>query len=303
MSILVPSLQAARDQAQLTQCLANQRSIALAMHLYVDSFNTDLPGSPNTSGAGPQLPTPDTTVATNAFDYASPLLAFLNLAVPKNRAQRQELTRQGIFKCPTNDYQFKPWPNSPPTPDQPDFTTTQAASYLTCWNFLLAGDAYVAGNVAPGVEYWLYNAGWTEKLPRKYLPKITNIGLPNRKIFLADGARYIDAAGNYTYDTSYGYSPEGSRSYFTYGYELWGAGSYSGSGAWWKDSREYGSNSPAAKYSYRHNNGIAAAFYDGHCEYLSREQSHRAEYWYPKGTVLTLGSDGAGSEPNGYIVP
>ena len=288
LALLLPSLQAARDQARLTQCLTNQRSIALAMRLYLDCFDGALPGSPNTSGVGPQLPTPDTAVATSAFDYASPLLAFLNQALPPNRARRQELTRQGIFKCPANNYQFMPWPDSPTTPDKADFSTTQAASYLTCWNFFLAGDAYVANHVAPGVEYWLYGATWTEKLPRKYLPKITNIGLPAQKIFLADGARYIDNDGNYTYDT---------------GYDFFGAGSYSGSGAWWAGSREYGPNSPAAPYSYRHNDGLAAAFYDGHCEYISQEQSRRAVYWYPRGTVITDTSQGAGTEPDGYIVP
>ncbi len=287
-SLLVPTVQAAREQAELTLCLTNQRSLAVAMRLYVDCFNGALPGSPNTSGVGPRQKPPDTAVATSAFDYASPLLAFLNLAVPANRACRQELTRQGIFKCPANNYQFEPWTGYQFVPDAADFTTTQAASYLTCWNFLLAGDGYAGAQIVPGVPYWLYGAGWAEVAPKNYLPKITSIGSPAKKIFLADAARYIDATGKYTYDI---------------GCIFFGAGSYSGSGAWWIGSREYGDNSPAADYSYRHNDGIAAAFYDGHCEYIPREQSHRAVYWYPRGTVLEKGSDGAGGEPTGYVVP
>ncbi len=287
-SLLVPAVQAARDQAKLTLCLSNQRNLAVAMHLYVDSFDAALPGSPNTSGVGPRQDPPDTTIATNAFDYASPLLAFLNTAVPPNRARRQELTRQGVFKCPANTQQAEPWTAYQLIPDAADFTTTQAASYLTCWNFLLAGDAYGGAQIVPGVPYWLYGAGWAEVAPKDYLPKITSIGSPAKKIFVADAARYVDENDHFTYDIGYGF---------------FGAGSYSGSGAWWIGSREYGQDLPAADYSYRHNDGIAAAFYDGHCEYISREQSHRAVYWYPSGTVLTDGSEGAGGEPTGYIVP
>ena len=44
-------------------------------------------------------------------------------------------------------------------PDAADFTTTQAASYLTNWNFLLAGDAYASAQIVPGVTYWLYGKG------------------------------------------------------------------------------------------------------------------------------------------------
>jgi prepilin-type processing-associated H-X9-DG protein len=287
-SILMPVIDKARGLAYQVQCQSNQRNIALAMRMYIDSFNGFLPGSPNTSGAGPRKALPETAVATNAFDYASPLLGFLNTSVPANRADRQELTRLGVFKCPANNHQAEPWTGYQAIPDAADFTTSQASSYLTCWNFLLAGDGYAGAQVAPGVYYWLYGATWTEALPRDYLPKITKIGLPARKVFLADAARYVDETGRFTYDV---------------GYALFGAGSYSGSGAWWIDSREYGQYSPAADYSYRHDDGIAVAFYDGHCEYLKREQSHKAVYWYPKGTVLTKGSDGAGGEPSGYIVP
>ncbi|NIA07543.1 MAG: DUF1559 domain-containing protein [Actinobacteria bacterium] len=287
-SVLVPVMNSARGLAQQIQCQSNQRNIALAMRMYIDSFNGYLPGSPNTSGAGPRKILPETVVATNAFDYASPLLGFLNTSVPANRADRQELTRLGVFKCPTNDHRSEPWTGYQSIPDAADFTTSQASSYLTCWNFLLAGDGYAGAQVTSGVYYWLYGATWTEVLPRDFLPKITKIGLPSRKVFLADAARYVDEGGQFTYDI---------------GYSLFGAGGYSGSGAWWIDSREYGQYSPAADYSYRHDDGIAAVFYDGHCEYLSREQSYRAEYWYPKGTVITDGSEGAGGEPSGYVVP
>ena len=287
-SLLIPTLRGARSQAHTAQCLSNQRSLALAMRLYVDSFNNYLPGSPNTSGCGARQEPPETSVATNAFDYGSPLLAFMNMSVPANRADRQELTRQGVFKCPSNTHESEPWTGYQSIPDAADFATSQASSYLTCWNFLLAGDGYAGAKVASGVSYWLYGASWGELLPNNYLPKITVIGFPAQKIFLADAARYVDGSGQFSYDI---------------GYDLFGAGSYSGAGAWWIDSREYGLGSPAADYSYRHNDGIAAAFYDGHCEYLSRDESHRAVYWYPRGTILVDGADGAGGEPSGYVVP
>ena len=293
MSILTPAIEKARGLAQRIQCQSNQRQIGLAMRMYVESFNGFLPGSPNTSGVGPRKSPPETAVATNAFDYASPLLGFLNTPVPANRARRQELTKQGIFKCPTNNHQSEPWSGPEVIPDAADFTTSQAASYLACWNFLLAGDGYVGAQVVPGVYYWCYGAKWVEELPRDYLPKFDRLGQPADKIFLADAARYVDQDDNFTYDI---------------GYKFFGTGSFSSSGGWWLFSREYGQDlsgqdQPAAKYSYRHDDGIAAVFYDGHCEHLMRDESHSADYWYPRGTVLTNGSHGAGGEPTGYVVP
>lgn len=241
--LLVPALQDARARAQLALCLTNQKNLALAMRLYADSFNDALPGSPNTSGVGPRQSPPETTVATNAFDYASPLLSFLNTAVPANRADRQELTRLGVFKCPSNNYESTPWHNSTDfIADAADFTTSQASSYLTCWSFLLVGSDYKGSEVVPGVYYWPYRDDWAEVAPKDFLPKITKIGQPAQKIFLADGARFADVNHRFTYDI---------------GYFRYGAGSYSGSGAWWIGSREYGQDSsgqdqPAAQYSYRH---------------------------------------------------
>ena len=288
VAVMVPSLQQARDLAYRIKCQANQRSIALAMRLYVDSFNGYLPGSPNTSGVGPQQDPPDAAVATNAFDYASPLLCFLNMSVPGNRADRQEVTRLGVFRCPANDQTADPWTEGQYIPDAADFTTFQSASYLTCWQFLLAGDAHASAEAAPDVPYWTTGATWAETLPHRYFPRLSAIGPPSRKIFLADAARFVDHSGKFTYDIGYGF---------------FGAGSYSGSGAWWAGSREYGLNAPASQYSYRHDDGIAAAFYDGHAEYLKRVQSHCAEYWHPSGTVLKDGGESLGGEPSGYVVP
>ena len=123
-ALLVPSVQAAREQAHLTICLSNQRNLALAMGMYVDVFEGYLPGSPNTSGVGPRQFPPDTTVATSAFDYASPLLDFLNTTAPDNRARRQELTRLGVFKCPSNNYESAPWSGPEFIADAADFTTS-----------------------------------------------------------------------------------------------------------------------------------------------------------------------------------
>ena len=67
VSLLVPAVEKARSLAQQTQCLSNQRGLALAMRMYLDSFNGYLPGSPNTSGVDPRRSPPDTAVATNAF--------------------------------------------------------------------------------------------------------------------------------------------------------------------------------------------------------------------------------------------
>jgi len=155
VSIMVPALGQARSQAKIIQCLANQRSIAQAMCLYLNSFDGYLPGSPNTSGIGPRRSPPQITLATNTFDYASPLLDFMNMAAPANRAARQEVTRLGPFKCPANVHRADPWTGGQSVPDAASFSATQAASYLTCWNFLLAGDGYVGAQVAPGVPYWL----------------------------------------------------------------------------------------------------------------------------------------------------
>ena len=91
VSLLVPAVDRARGLAQQTQCLSKQRGLALAMLMYLDSFNGYLPGSPNTSGVGPRRNPPDTAVSTNAFDYASPLTETVLLGVVGNRHPGQRL--------------------------------------------------------------------------------------------------------------------------------------------------------------------------------------------------------------------
>ena len=49
IGLLLPALGAAREAANATKCLANLRSAAQALHIYVSENNGWLPG-PNTSG-------------------------------------------------------------------------------------------------------------------------------------------------------------------------------------------------------------------------------------------------------------
>ncbi|MEO1128246.1 MAG: type II secretion system protein [Planctomycetota bacterium] len=118
----------------------------------------------------------------------------------------------------------------------------------------------------------------------KYNPWLTAIDNPSAKIAFASGHRYFDSNG-VDFDASWSIGPGGYAG--TYG-------AFTSSGPLFDGSTAYGENSPSngqqLPLSYRHNNKIVAAFWDGHVESIAREDSFDPALWTPSGWEFVGGT-------------
>lgn len=310
ISILLPSLAAARAVAKRIRCGANMSQIGKAMQGYATEEKEWIVGAPNGSGFPAALlgiSEPDYAAsgheAATAYDFINPLLkTYLGFTeIPSNRFMRMAQSREGIFLCPENKELSVPYPvadvgSIAVGPDGVNYAVQRASSYLTMWKFLFVGGFRAGKFQARNVEWAGYpgteNNGesqWETQLPGDYLPKISKVGLTARKVYLMDGTRYVTDSGKIDYDFRRGIAGR------------WGAGGYSSSGPVYKYSVEYGfrenSNQKRAAYplSYRHRSasgfGANSLFFDGHVQYQTDRESREVAAHSPTGSTFTGNSE------------
>ena len=282
ISILLPSLRAARKLAKRVVCSSNLRQLAIGMHTYASEGEEWIIGAPNGSG----FPAWDQTersdrLPTTVYDWANPMTPYLGRAardLAHDRIERMFKSRLGVFKCPESNETMIPFRG---VPSNHPFGVQPSNSYVTIWKFLLVGDDIEGLQQSEPYEVvWQhYGRSWDTKLPRNYKPRITEVGPTARKFFLLDGARYVTDDGLWDYDAVLGHA--------------WGSGSYSSSGPVFDGSREYGPTNPGRLRSYRHPSGsilgLNAAFFDGHVEWMTEKQTRYHGYSMPtQSTLFTL---------------
>jgi len=283
ISILLPSLKQARDQAKLVKCLAHQRAIGQASTGYQTDYEDWLPGSPGTSGLllikqysdrpsdAVDIPEPPVQI----WDWAGPLAADqMNMSLPVNRAERFQDLSTGVFECPANRLRTVAWPPQPAGSafDRP----YRQISYHTIRQFM-----YFADEHGSPTSWAVFPTGWPVHLAPGYKPRIDRVGTPSEKVFIADGSRYTTQEGTLDFSISWdaGYG-----------------GAFSDGGPTLPDRpgefylRSYWRTDPARRYSYRHGPnkepGLAVTYYDGHSGYMSEKKSRWPDPWWPKGTVI-----------------
>jgi prepilin-type N-terminal cleavage/methylation domain-containing protein/prepilin-type processing-associated H-X9-DG protein len=308
ISILLPALNRARRSARTVACGSNIRTVLQAMQMYVAENKGWIPGSPNTSGrflcADPVPPADTAALAagynattnipdiSQIWDYQAPLARFMNITfnTAGDEASRVErmtgLFANPAFRCPEYETLADPFPAGTPWP------TTYHPAYATAMVFLMRPQPSGGG----GGRMQAFRE-WNP--PGNYVPKIVKVGDTARKIFIADGARFITTSNPPTY----------TRDPFTQATQ---GGAYSSGGAWnafdraWdrscapgnggspgavvKDARifafRHGSTKPNAPAdTYKFNCG----FYDGHVELLGDLEGSNPSLWLPKGTVVLAG--------------
>jgi prepilin-type N-terminal cleavage/methylation domain-containing protein len=261
MSILLPSLTCAREQARSITCGQRLRDIGNGMHTYFTTNQDWIPGM-NTSGVSlissqrpgeqwwnkPKLP-------TQLHDWLTPIAA-MNQELPANRAERF-LFLNRKFSCPSQKLvRSILWPTGLSlSPDAPDFRNATnnwyALSYLMPVHFQYWGLDYfgtslgTVGSVSVPVRTWPTVGGseqdvrsWWEASHRTYRSKIDQVGSPSQKIAVADGMRYMTGPPNYIIDMDLQPQPF----YF---------GSFTSAGGWWAGSTEYGVQPGSANHSGR----------------------------------------------------
>lgn len=324
MSILLPNLVCAREQARSAVCGNILRSFGFGLSSYSLEQQDWFPGI-NTTGANFAagllsssdqrrfLQNPKQPVQT--FDWMTPSISS-SIEMGSDRAERFA-TLIKTFGCPSQrtvdiDDLFPPGLSG--IPDAIDFrrflerNNYQPLSYLMPVHFQYWGQRYrntpiISGNIGSvsiTVTAQVANASW-EAYPNDYRSRISLVGDGSRKVMAADGMRYMDNTRSIDFDIT-------PRPTFF--------GSFTSAGAWWAGSTAYGvrngsdnwdgtrltTGSPSGganlALSYRHtcnrselptqardNTGsINAVFFDGHVGRMNDRESRNIEYWYPKGS-------------------
>ncbi|MCS7032720.1 MAG: prepilin-type N-terminal cleavage/methylation domain-containing protein [Phycisphaerae bacterium] len=305
ISILLPSLGAARRQANAVACAANLRNILQAMQSYAAQYGGYIPGSPNTTGyhimtrANPASQD-NVNEVTQIFDWHAPLARIMGLRFNTGGsiADRQErmftLLRHPTFTCPENTLLATVFAqngiNASQWPTQPWLSYNIAAVFL--WRGFETTPPSLNGvsQIQRTYAATFYNP------PVSYVPKITKIGKMANKIYVGDGARFFTAStGALTYNpdciasTGGSYADPGAYTRFS---RAWDRGRAPGNGvSTGPDGRpmsfRHGQRRPFGPAdSYRANFG----FFDGHVESLGDLQAANPNLWLPKGTRIPAGT-------------
>lgn len=308
ISILLPSLTRAREQARGVACLANLGQLSKAELLYQTQNREWIPGSPLTTGYF-WLATGETRyqpvnytnasfnrLSLNLFDWNTPLRTIMYgpNSIPRGsgttgwedvRRQLWSKIFEGVFNCPSNAQNYPVY--NPPAGQK--YGPIRSASYLTMSSFMRGGsDLYNARFALPG-QYFAQSSNWDVYAGNGYRPKHSRLARESIKIFLADGFRYHDLDGTMDYDPS------------TVG--LFGPFTASNPPALGgPNQREYGKS---RRFSFRHRGqrAINAAFFDGHAGELTVDFKGKTEiqvgysgsatdprYSYPTGTTIATPS-------------
>ncbi len=333
MAILLPSLRKARDHAKEVVCGAHLHGFATGLADYTYVNNDWLPGL-NTSGValrarkgmdGEALQ--ESFLPVQSFDWLSPILDEPNL--PVRRADRFAHL-MNYYACPcAKTYNSAAYYNGSGS-EKSEFEKVgswAAVSYLMPAYFQYWGERQAGRELSP-LEFFpqmkvVAKAApddWDNVRVTDYVSRLNRIGTPGRKVFLADGTRYLP--DNLLLDHDVSPFPN----YF---------GSFTSSGAWWRGSTAYGvhkdslnwdgagsgaggspSNGKNLALSYRHSvhsSGTGHAkdnaglmnilFFDGHVELLNDRDSRKIEYWYPRGAVVENALEGMTAVEQEWEIP
>jgi prepilin-type N-terminal cleavage/methylation domain-containing protein/prepilin-type processing-associated H-X9-DG protein len=296
VSILLPSLAKAKEQARAAVCGSGEAQICKSMAMYTTEQKEWIPGCPMTTGNYwvknyPSKAWDPTLVGFNRFavewfDFATPLRAqmqrtktipLLGTAGDTRRALFKQIT-EDPFLCPSNAERYGPFPASG------GFPTIRATSYLTMSTIVRGGPGLyaeynrtsntLANNAAQ-------NSSWEVAPPSGYVPRLSRLGRTQLKVFVADGLRYFDTSSGMDYNTD----PSASKGIMTADPPCTG----------WPYGREY---NMAREFSYRHGqkNRMQAVFFDGHVESMGvtagpdpqafTGKAVDPQYYYPSGSVV-----------------
>jgi len=332
LAILLPSLGCAREQARAAVCGSQLRSLGTGLSGYASEFDDWIPGM-NTSGVairaligGPPEALRRPSLPVQPHDWMTPLLRH-DTQLPASRAQRFYLLINK-YKCRSQvavtSQQFQGG-------NVPDLNEFQALPEWTGLSYLMPVYFQYWGQKEKGrilarnirvptlpVRAEAAPPNW-EVVVDSFVSRIGRLGAPATKVFAADGTRYLTAQGVLDHDISPWPSSFGS---FTAGSAWWSAdtayGVESQSHNW--NGRSVPRGSPSGgqnlRLSYRHscsksrinvqarsNKGkVNAAFFDGHVDRLSDQESRKPELWYPAGAVVQTPQEGMTDVPAGYVI-
>lgn len=338
ISILLPSLSCARNQAKATKCGAMLKSLATGLTAYATENKDWIPGR-NTTGVGffleyagsnPVTGLRNSKTAVQTYDWMTSLLRYETGDLGNNRAERFQIL-VNRYQCPANAsnridelYDL----GLAASPDRDDFyaiTEWSPLSYLMPASFQIWGTAdtgLVLARTQGGLSFFAktYPTFW-EVTAEHYKSRLDQVGNQAEKIAIIDGNRFLTGDGVLDFDVN------PNPDWF---------GSFTASSAWWAGSHEFGVRSPATNWdgdsvtgggfpehqgrnlalSYRHgcstgavpqscqdNKGqVNAAYFDGHVARLGDRASRELRHWYPRGSVVRKANEGMTRAQNGDVI-
>jgi len=295
ISILLPSLKSARNQAKMVACMSIQAGLGRGSATYQSEWNGWLPGSPGTSGSvllGYPAPPPGDSHDTagerlQTWDWATPLGIWK--AYSRARGDRWKVAVEKLL-CPNNQYLSEPFYSGAIGP-RPGWPVQPMVSYDTIRQYMLwpwaTRNSQPWGEPAPFPKATPEGTGlggagqWYT--PRGYSPRIERVGNPSEHIFLSDGARFTDSAtGRIDHDIDWnanaggGFSDGGPTLPYTFLRAF--------------HSSKNASQRRLAPITYRHTRGkslgLIACYYDARAEYMTEAQSRWPDPWWPKDSEI-----------------
>ena len=290
LAILSPSLQKVKDAARSVVCRAHMRAAGVGMQIYVNEWNGWLAG-PNTSGKyctekNPSEPLNGESTPVQNMDWISPTIGD-SLGLPYNGHQRLVELLNNKMACAANKAKY-------------DYVFTGSdvpvETYLQSKGLGAREMKYSSYSAALGFHTWPKAgahqpvAGIT--MSSKYRPKISNVGFPSNKVYIMDGARYIDPADGASFN-QFGYQDDGGN------FMLYGPSTPLGGDPFYGLRTEmilpgYTDLEDATSradiyidYAFRHDQSVQVIFFDGHSEKLSWYDSLKTSYYFPPGTEIT----------------
>ncbi len=308
IGILLPALGSARASAQKLACSANMRSIAQLQFQYALD-NKDFFTGPNTSGfayggfipiggnaddrLGPDDLYGNTTPTTPVMrqDWISPLIGdAVGLSAARPDRMRGILNdfgcgSAGEFSVP---FRVQSYDDSEEFIQISETEGFKQVSYLAPTSFFFKSGMSRATEVLPGygIRRWLIDSLGSQPssawAPIGFRHKVTQVGTSTSgKIMFSDGTRFASTTLGLDFDGA----PDAG----------WG-GSFIDSNPIVDTSTAFGTNpfnsevsTPTnVNLSFRHNESINAAHWDGHVSTLT-EQDAKSDPnpWYPTGSVFT----------------
>lgn len=347
ISILLPSLRCARESAKAAKCGAQLKNFGTSLAAYCSENKEWYPGinttgfelkrlDPRTGATGFRRP----GIPAQSYDWMTPLL---RQDIPGGWKSRAEafFMAQEQFKCPSQAQQSRIFDAQGLPSDIADFDELNdrerwtAVSYLMPVGFQFWGEELrsdpsnpnsgpiVGESERPGASIIaeLHPTAFSVATGR-FISRKDKVGTEARKIFAADGTRYLPASFVLDHDIA---PTPGLFGSFTETGGWWGGSTGYGAAqgtAGWDPGTTVGYNQPGQgqnmAVSYRHgctetgrltrsvkdNKGsIEAVFFDGHVAKLGDRQSREIELWYPSGSKVRSNDSGLTFVENGFVIP
>jgi hypothetical protein len=285
ISILLPSLKTAREQAKTVVCMATEAGLGRGASTYQADGNGWLAGSPGTSGSlllgaasgydGDAVDTPGVRVQT--WDWATPLGLFKNYH--SSRAERWKMLVNEL-RCRSNQFLSTPYPpgNHPGWPRSQPMVSYNTLRQFMYWPTTGRG----ATPPFPGLGFHdPGQIGGDTLLPISYTPRIERVGNPADNVFLSDSSRFTDpVSGILDHDITWNANAGGG----------WSDGGPTLPDTYLRAFHPSSRRPRLAPLTYRHKRGkdlgVVVTYYDGHAEYMTERQSRWPDPWWPKGTGI-----------------